>query len=127
LKFNNGGRDGCLFGAYENASTEKSSTGGGISKYGKIKYDCARVENATTENEVKCWRKHPQMAQPSMDRAAKQTLQNTQKYVNLRNNFKVGPTDWVGWVRVQQYYTSMGLRVGINVANSTITEVTAKP
>ena len=67
------------------------------------------------------------MAQPSMDRAVKQTLQNTQKHVNLRNNFKVGPTDWVGWVRVQQYYTSMGLRVGINVANSTITEVTAKP
>jgi len=36
-------------GAYENASTEKSSTGGGIIKYGKIKYDCARMENASTE------------------------------------------------------------------------------
>jgi len=38
------------------------------------------------------------MAQPSMDRAAKETLPNTQTNmtVNLRNNFKVGPTDW-GW------------------------------
>ena len=26
-------------GAYENASTEKSSTGGGIIKYGKTKYE----------------------------------------------------------------------------------------
>ena len=43
--------------------------------------------------------------------------------MNLRNNFKVGPTDW-GWVvRVQKYYTLMGLGVGVNVANSTITEV----
>ena len=36
-------------GAYETASTEKSSTGGGIIKYGKIKYDCAWMENASTE------------------------------------------------------------------------------
>jgi len=34
-------------GAYENASTEKSSTGGGIIKYGKIKDDC--MENASAE------------------------------------------------------------------------------
>jgi len=36
-------------GANENASTEKSSTGGGIIKTGKIKYDCALMENASTE------------------------------------------------------------------------------
>ena len=33
----------------ENTSTEKSSTGGGIIKYGKIKYDCAGMENSSTE------------------------------------------------------------------------------
>jgi len=38
-----------LCGAYENASMEKSSTGGGIIKYRKFKYDCAGMENASTE------------------------------------------------------------------------------
>jgi len=28
---------------------KKSSTGGGIIKYGKIKYNCAGMENASTE------------------------------------------------------------------------------
>jgi len=38
-----------IWGRIKNASTEKSSTGGGIIKYGKIKYDCAGMENASTE------------------------------------------------------------------------------
>ena len=41
------------FEKYENASTEKSSTGDGIIKYGKIKYDCAGMEIASTEKQVK--------------------------------------------------------------------------
>jgi len=36
-------------GATENASTENASTGDGIRKYGKPKYKCAGVENASTE------------------------------------------------------------------------------
>jgi len=36
-------------GATENASTENTSTGDGIRKYGKRKYECAGVENASTE------------------------------------------------------------------------------
>ena len=46
-------------GGYENA-TEKSST---IVQTWKMQV-----------RKMKCWRKHRQMAQPSMDRAAKQTL-----------------------------------------------------
>jgi len=30
--------------------------GGGIIKYGKFKYDCAGMENASTEKQVQMWK-----------------------------------------------------------------------
>jgi len=50
----------------ENASTEKAST------------NVQRWKMQVLTNEVDMLHKHRQMAQPSMDHAAKQTLQNTQ-------------------------------------------------
>ena len=53
-------------------------------KYGKGKYkiNMQRWKMQVRTNQVETLEQHRQMAQPSMDRAAKQTLQNTEKHVN---------------------------------------------
>ena len=68
------------------------------------------------------------MVQPSMDRAVKQTLQNTQKHVNLRNNFKVWTNRLgVGGLGFSSTIDRWDWGWALKVANSIITEVTDEP
>jgi len=75
-----------IWGAYENASTEKASTN--VQRW--------KMQLASMENEVEM------LAQASTDGATidgsrcETDITKHPKHVNLRNNFKVGPTakDW---------------------------------